>query len=63
LKGVSRSASFVIAYLMRENHMSYFDALCHVREFRGHAGPNLVFAQQLQEYERKIKSKEEVKVS
>jgi hypothetical protein len=31
IKGVSRSASFVIAYLMREKHMNYFKALCHVR--------------------------------
>eukprot|EP00347_Sterkiella_histriomuscorum_P013896 403362943 len=49
--GVSRSSSCVIAYLMSEHDMSYWDSLYFVRKQRSVVCPNLGFAKQLQKYE------------
>ena len=52
--GVSRSSSCVIAYLMREKNMCYFNALYFVRSKRNVVHPNLGFAKELQAYEKRI---------
>ncbi|CDW90823.1 dual specificity protein phosphatase 22 [Stylonychia lemnae] len=49
--GVSRSSSCVIAYLMREHNMSYWDSLYFTKKQRSVVCPNLGFAKQLQQYE------------
>ena len=45
--GVSRSASFTIAYLMKKNKMKYEDAYALVKEKRKIIRPNSYFTQQL----------------
>jgi protein-tyrosine phosphatase len=50
-QGVSRSASIVIAYLMRCEHMSYKDAHALVLRQRPCIKPNYGFVKQLQDYE------------
>lgn len=50
--GKSRSASFVIAYLMQHCRMKYIDALRHVQTHRAVVEPNLGFDLQLREYEK-----------
>lgn len=45
--GISRSVSIVIAYLMKEKKMSYWQALKYVRNRRHIANPNPSFVQQL----------------
>ena len=42
--GVSRSSSCVIAYLIREKKMVFFNALYYVRNKRSVVHPNLAFA-------------------
>lgn len=51
--GVSRSASVVIYYLMKEKNMTYDDALYYVRNKRPVVNPNRSFVQQLKELEVK----------
>ncbi len=53
--GVSRSASFVIAYLMKANQISYLQAYNLVKTKRPIIRPNSGFVQQLQEYEKYLK--------
>ena len=48
--GISRSASFVTAYLIREEKMSYEDADKLLKEKRPRAYPNPGFRAQLQNY-------------
>lgn len=45
--GISRSASIVIAYLIKEKNMTYSDALRYVKKKRHIINPNPSFAQQL----------------
>lgn len=52
--GVSRSASFVCAYLMREHRWSVRDTLRRMRAVRSQVAPNPGFLQQLLDYERKL---------
>ena len=54
MMGRSRSASIVIAYLMRCHGMSYEHALEHVRACRPCVQPNKYFRQQLRIYERLV---------
>lgn len=49
-KGVSRSASFVIGYLMRKNEFTFEEALSHVQMCRPIAHPNTAFVEQLRSY-------------
>lgn len=49
--GISRSASTVLAYLMKENNHSFADALEHVKKRRSCVNPNGSFRNQLQIYE------------
>lgn len=49
--GVSRSATIVIAYLMRKFSWEYEKALEYVQEKRKCIDPNIGFLQQLQQYE------------
>lgn len=50
--GKSRSASFVIAYLMHIHKMSYMDVFKHVQSHRSVVEPNLGFELQLYAFER-----------
>ncbi|MFW2387985.1 MAG: dual specificity protein phosphatase family protein [Polyangiales bacterium] len=52
--GVSRSATLVIALLMKTETMSFFDALCRVRSKRFQVLPNIGFASQLQRLEHEL---------
>lgn len=52
--GVSRSASLVIALLMRDERLSFLDAYARVRSKRVQVLPNLAFASQLQRYEQDL---------
>ena len=52
--GVSRSATLVIALLMKTEGMSFFDALCRVRSKRIQVLPNIGFASQLQRLEHEL---------
>lgn len=53
--GISRSASFVIAYLIRYKNMSVNEALAFCRSRRRRVNPNIGFIKQLREYEVKYK--------
>ncbi|KAG6604580.1 phosphatase Slingshot 2 protein [Phytophthora cinnamomi] len=53
-KGVSRSSSMVVAYLMKLRAMSFEQALAFVVERRPIANPNESFRRQLQEYGRRL---------
>ena len=52
--GISRSASFVIAYLMENNNLSVEKALNFVKQKRNQIKPNEGFMSQLKRYERLI---------
>jgi len=49
--GISRSASTVLAYLMKEHNHSFADALEHVKKRRSCINPNGGFRNQLLIYE------------
>jgi len=49
--GMSRSATFVIAYIMSKYKLPYMDAMKLVREKRFCISPNVGFIQQLKEFE------------
>jgi protein phosphatase slingshot len=55
-QGKSRSASFVIAYLINKHGMSLKDALAYVKERRPVAHPNPGFIEQLEKYEKQLRS-------
>jgi hypothetical protein len=50
-KGISRSASFVIGYLMRKNEFTFDEALAHVQSCRPIVQPNTSFVAQLLTYQ------------
>ncbi|ELP86846.1 dual specificity protein phosphatase, putative [Entamoeba invadens IP1] len=50
VQGVSRSASLVVAYLMKKNSLPLEDALQRVKEKRTCASPNSGFLEQLSQY-------------
>ena len=60
--GVSRSASLVIAYLMKENNWKYEESFKFVKSKRSKIFPNLGFTNQLKCYEITlgIRPKEEI---
>lgn len=53
--GISRSASFVIAYLIRYKSMGVDEALALIRSRRQRANPNQGFITQLRDYEAEFK--------
>lgn len=53
-QGISRSASFVIAYLMKKNEFTVDEALDYVRRIRAVVSPNQGFIEQLRLYERML---------
>ncbi|XP_049403014.1 protein-tyrosine-phosphatase MKP1-like [Solanum stenotomum] len=53
-QGVSRSASLVIAYLMWKEGMSFEDAFQHVKAARGVTNPNMGFACQLLQCQKRV---------
>ena len=52
--GVSRSATFVIAYLMKTKHISLEEAYQIVKRARPKIAPNQSFLDQLMKFEKKI---------
>ena len=52
--GVSRSASFVIAYLMKDEKMPFHQAIDKVKAARKWANPNTGFRKQLIEYNSEL---------
>lgn len=54
--GVSRSATLVIALLMKTENLSFIDALRRVRAERYKVLPNIGFASQLQQFEHALKN-------
>lgn len=54
--GVSRSATIVIAYLMKKNKWKFLKSLKFVKDRRFVISPNEGFKKQLQEYEYKLKN-------
>ena len=54
-KGISRSATIVIAYLMWKNHFNYIDSYFYVKNKRNFISPNEGFIQQLKIFERLLK--------
>jgi len=59
-KGVSRSASFVIGYLMRKNGFTCDEALAHVQSCRHVVNPNDSFLTQLKRYEKLLREREQL---
>ena len=53
-KGVSRSSTYVIGYLMKKNEMSLQEALEFVKSIRPIIMPNLAFMAQLKTYEMQL---------
>lgn len=53
--GISRSASLVIAYIMRKYKCGYEKAYNKVKDRRNIINPNAGFVMQLKQYDRKIK--------
>eukprot|EP01083_Nonionella_stella_P071637 192562_1 len=53
--GKSRSATIVIAYLMKNKGMSYEEAYCFTKERREVIQPNRGFTEQLKKYEQELK--------
>jgi len=51
-KGLSRSSTICVAYIMQNRHMTFFNALDYVRERRSCAMPSLGFEFQLYEFEK-----------
>ncbi|CAD8057813.1 unnamed protein product [Paramecium sonneborni] len=54
--GISRSASMVIAYLMKKYNLSFEKALWNVKAKRRQVQPNVGFIRQLQKYENVLKN-------
>eukprot|EP01006_Ploeotia_vitrea_P044640 TRINITY_DN66844_c7_g4_i1.p1 TRINITY_DN66844_c7_g4~~TRINITY_DN66844_c7_g4_i1.p1 ORF type:complete len:314 (+),score=8.25 TRINITY_DN66844_c7_g4_i1:80-943(+) len=52
--GISRSATIVLAYLMRMNNWGFADALSHVRLRRNVVNPNLGFVLALEDFEKQL---------
>lgn len=50
--GVSRSASLVLAFLIRHRHMKYDDAFALLKKARSCVCPNFGFVRQLRKWER-----------
>lgn len=55
VKGISRSASFVIAYLIKYYNMTYDDAYDYLKNKRSCIDPNKGFVKQLREFEKNLK--------
>ena len=55
--GISRSCTFVVAYLMKEEGLSFEEALKQVKEKRSVSAPNQSFLEQLKGYESRINKK------
>ena len=59
--GKSRSATLVMAYLMRKYHISPYEALSQLRESRPVCGPNDGFMEQLEIYHRMLQAPDTVR--
>jgi hypothetical protein len=57
--GVSRSASIVIAYLMKYQNMTFRDALAYARVCRPRVSPNIGFCRQLKRYGLQLRAESE----
>ena len=59
-KGISRSATFVIGYLMKKNEMTLDEALTYVKSCRPIVSPNESFLEQLSEFESNLNQDREI---
>lgn len=62
-KGISRSASFVIGYLMKKNEMTLEEAVSHVQSIRPTVLPNNSFMEQLRRYEMLLHEQRETEMT
>lgn len=60
MKGISRSATIVLAYLMKYHHNTLKDALVFLLEKRPIICPNSGFMVQLLQYEKRLSAKNEI---
>mmetsp|Transcript_1010 Transcript_1010/g.1287 ORF Transcript_1010/g.1287 Transcript_1010/m.1287 type:complete len:445 (-) Transcript_1010:182-1516(-) len=58
-KGVSRSTSMVLGYLMKRQGMSYDEALAYVKARRPEVQPNDAFEAQLRQYQARLEASKE----
>jgi hypothetical protein len=63
MAGVSRSATVVIAYLMKTRNMAYNDAHAAVKDARAIVQPNHGFREQLKNFEKQLKNEPSAKSS
>ncbi|XP_013385849.1 dual specificity protein phosphatase 14-like isoform X2 [Lingula anatina] len=61
-RGISRSSTLCIAYLMKCLHMSLFDAHQHVKSRRPCTNPNMGFFRQLMQFEKSLFGTNSVKI-
>ena len=54
VEGKSRCATFVLAYMIKQNRMKLKDALAILRQYVGEAEPNSGFMQQLAQYDLEL---------
>ncbi|EAL70555.1 hypothetical protein DDB_G0273199 [Dictyostelium discoideum AX4] len=52
--GISRSTTVVLAYLMKEDHMTYSDAFTFCKQKRSCINPNFGFVKQLKDYQQHL---------
>ncbi|KAM9997459.1 hypothetical protein ACTFIZ_010954 [Dictyostelium cf. discoideum] len=52
--GISRSTTVVLAYLMKEDHMTYTDAFTFCKQKRSCINPNFGFVKQLKDYQQHL---------
>lgn len=56
MAGVSRSASVIVAYLIKEQNMKFIDAIALLKKARSIVSPNIGFVQQLKKFESTVMS-------
>lgn len=61
--GINRSATIVIAYLMKTKGWNFKEAFMHVRNKRRQIFPNELYIKQLLEYEKKLYGNEQPSIS
>ena len=58
--GISRSSSCIIAYLMQEHDMQFYEAMSYTRKRRPIIFPNYGFQRQLMDFERVLKARRHI---
>ncbi|KAK5575337.1 hypothetical protein RB653_010595 [Dictyostelium firmibasis] len=60
--GISRSTTVVLAYLMKEDHMTYTDAFTFCKQKRSCINPNFGFVKQLKDYQQHLELEEQERI-